>query len=100
MIIIKFEDFIKNVDNFNYTYSLYAKNLPIGLNDEVLLEEELYDVKDNIDAFDYIIGIEDIKGVLNNLNIQLPNNMDLNICVDAVNYYIEYDAFIDLEQKK
>ena len=96
-MIIKFGECIKNIDDYNYKYSLYAKNMPIKLEDEMLLEEALYDIKDKINEFNYVIGVEEVKSILRNLDSQNATNDDLNLCVDAINYYIEYDAFIDLE---
>ena len=97
MIKTIFIDFINNINDYNYKYSLYSKILPINLGDEILLEEELYDIKDTIGEFNYIIGVEDIKDIMNNLKMQLPKNNDLQICANAINYYIENDAFIDLK---
>lgn len=97
MIKEKFENFIKNINDYNYKFSLYAKSLPIQLSETIILNEELYEVKDKIDGFNYIIGVEDLKDVLSNLQEQISDNSDIYLCADAINYYIENDAFIDLE---
>jgi hypothetical protein len=79
MIKTIFNDFIQNIDQYDYTYSLYSKCRPIKK-----------------EGFQYVIGVDQIKDALENLSFQ-SKNLDISVCIKAINYYIENDAFIDLE---
>lgn len=91
-----FNDFLNHISDYGYTYSLYAKKVPISNNDEILLYDELYDIPDEIDGFMYVIGIDHIEQVLENLSFQIQNPI-MEDYIEAINYYIENDAFIDKE---
>ncbi len=97
MIKLKFEDFIKNIEKYNEKCGFYVRSLPVKIADEICLFDAGYDIVENIDNFRFIIFVFAINDVLENLKAQNTNSTDLKICADAINYYIEYDAFIDLE---
>jgi hypothetical protein len=97
MTKISFEFLLKNIEKYDNNNILYTKSSPVNLYDEVIVDNDIYDIKDNINGFEYFCGMNQLKSVLRNLSMQNPNYTDLNICIDAINYYIEYDAFIDLE---
>jgi hypothetical protein len=79
---------------------LYTKYSPINLHDEIIVDNDIYDIKDNIDGFEYFCGMNQLKSILRNLSLQKSENIDLKICIDAINYYIKYNAFIDLERSE
>ena len=97
MIKLKFDDFVKNIENYNEKYGFYVKSLPLKIDDVVCLFDAGYDIVESIDDFKFMIFVFAINDVLENLKEQTSGNIDINLCIEAINYYIQYDAFIDLD---
>lgn len=75
---------------------LYAK--PNKIKDEKLLliyEDEYILPPETMEGFQYKMGIFQLRDIIENLKMQKekPNTEDY---IEAINYYIDNDAFIDL----
>ena len=97
MIKTSFKILLENIENYDNNHIIYTKTINPNLFDDLLIDDDIYEIKENLDGFEYLFGMGQLKSVLRNLNSQKPNNHNLNLCMDAISYYIKYDAFIDLE---
>jgi hypothetical protein len=96
MIKTTFNLLLEIIENYDNNHIIYAKSFTPNLLDEVLIDDDVYEIKNNIDGFEYLFGMNQLKSILRNLDYQRPNNNDLNLCLAAINYYINNDAYITL----
>lgn len=95
----KFELLIDQILKFEERNNCFLYKVPglINLTDSVLVvEDEDYDAPEEIDGYFCSLSWSGIKDVLDNLSSQIPNPT-LENYAEAINYYIENDAFIDRE---
>lgn len=96
------EDLIKeiNISEMKSNFFIYSMNSILQKEEDVLLvEDDEYDVPDEIDGYEHRMSWQTAKGVIENLQSQNPTPT-LDDYIEAINYYIENDAFIDVENRE
>jgi hypothetical protein len=98
----KLLDLIRNYKKYSFNYNIYVQNeYKIDPNMKCLLVDD-DEIQENIISFDnaifkYLVNIDVIYSVIDNLNQQQQNPSDEEY-IFAFKHYIENDAFIDLER--
>lgn len=98
--IITVRKMIDRISFFSDDYVMYINgdilskdaNILLALNDE-------YNLPDHIMGFKRHLGCGDVEGIIDNLQSQNPAPT-LDDYIEAINYYIENDAFIDVENRE
>jgi hypothetical protein len=88
---------LREINLYDYTYNLYAIKLPLKEDSQILLDSDLYEIKESIDDFYYVMGIQDINDIVENLKLQTCK-INVNQIIAAINYYIENDAFMEVTE--
>ena len=97
--IILVRDLVNRLNNkdeefFDFFHTIHSV---IAENENVLLVcDDEYDAPDEIDGYTYRLEYGVLKQICDNLNMQI-SNPTLDDYIEAINYYIENDAFIDKE---
>lgn len=78
---------------------LYAKSDKIKNDENLLLiyGDEYTLPPETLEGFQYKMGIFQLRDIIENLKMQ-SGTLNIGTCVDAINYYLENDAFIDLNR--
>ncbi len=96
--ILLINDFIAHLENFK-DGALYSKSKKLNLSDNVLIaHEDRYLEAEEIDGFSYMLELSQVEDVISNLTAQIHHPTLKNI-IEALNYYIENDAFIDAKKQ-
>ena len=91
------EDFINKISFFTEGCILYMKSPKIKLGEEVLISFDVYSYEP-IGDYQSVLPCKEIQQIILNLESQNPNPT-LDDYIEAINYYIENDAFIDVENR-
>lgn len=102
MIKINVLNLIKNYTKYFFNYNIYVQTDYV-VNQEMmclLVDDEIQEntiIFENV-KYKYLVNIDVVYSTIDNLNQQKlnPSNEDYT---NALKYYVENDAFIDLEQK-
>jgi len=97
-IITDINNLLKDIDIFT-DGQIFSEDRSVRADTDILvIYNDPYFDEERVNKYCYLISVFQIKEVIENLNQQLikPNTQDY---VDAINFYIENDAFIDLEEE-
>jgi hypothetical protein len=94
---ISIEELIAEMNQFKEGF-LYTKSHKVKKNEAILLvyDNDNYEIPpEKIDEFKYRMGIFQMDEIIKNLKMQI-SNPNTEKYINAINYYIENDAFIRL----
>ncbi len=94
--ITKLKDFLFDIKTYDEEGALYLSDKGLSLNSDCLIISN-EDFPDEIDGFYYYLFVAQIKDVSENLFFQ-KRDYSLKDFVEAINFYFENDAFINLEK--
>lgn len=93
---MKFSDIINNLPIINEKLAIYIpKDSQCELNDDCLLMNYDDDNDKKYSHYKYFLGVYDIVDIVSNLSQQNPS-YSINDVINAIKYYYENDAFINL----
>jgi hypothetical protein len=93
--IVSTQSLIENISKFSAEGFLYTKIGIIDEKDRVLISYDEYNAEP-IDKFTWTLSCSEVEDILRDLNTQIQSPT-MKECVNAINYYIQNDAFINLE---
>lgn len=93
---IEIDQIIKDIDLFDEACFITFKNRKLVSNSICMLisEEEMIEEKENV-----VIGLYQLRDVIENLRLQKAN-FSIEEVIGALNFYLENDAFIEVEKTK
>ena len=91
---IKVVEVLNDMEKFLDCGILYTSGL-LKSDKDILISYDEYNTND-IDDFHWTLEMKDIEDILSNLSQQV-SHPTIEQKIEAINYYIENDAFIDLE---
>ncbi len=102
MIRLNLLDLIINHRKYSFNYNIYVKNkYEIDRNMQCLLVDD-DEIQENVISFEniifkYLVNIDVVYSIIDNIN-QQKRNPSVEEYIVGFKYYIENDAFIDLER--
>ena len=95
---ITVRDLIENIFSYSEVGVLYKKEAEVLNSDtKVLVSFDEYNTED-IQGYTWTLDCREIESIISNLSEQIPSPT-LDQKIEAINYYIENDAFIDFGDK-
>jgi hypothetical protein len=103
MIFLKFKELLNNYQKYDFSNNIYVSTKGLLLIDTICLlidDDEFSEdsIVINGTLYNYLMNIDVIYSSIENLNQQRENPTDEEY-LKAINFYIENDAFIDLENE-
>ncbi len=95
--ILSVKEFLDRILEFSGDYVMYSEKNKIERDNSLILAlNNEYNLPDTILSFKRQLSCGDVEGIMDNLSSQIYSPT-LDDYVEAINYYIENDAFIDKE---